>query len=111
MACLVQSFIDMTTTNHNKEVTMKTAHYRISSGSSYSMGVKTYIGRIHYYEPFTDGRKHNTEYKRALYSESTGLSRTNPADAQHDAYLIGRERTNRQPDNGHHPDNLHFIKA
>ena len=84
---------------------METAHYRVSSRSYHSMGRKTFVGRVHYYEPWGYGlsktylspndKKHPAEYKRFLYSESTGIHRTRAEDAQHDAMLIGRERTGR----------------
>ena len=80
------------------------ARYRVSSRSTIeSDKSKTYVGRVHYYEPFAmqwPGQRHLSEYKRALYSESSGIKRLNPADAQMDAVLMGRGLTGHKwPDN------------
>ena len=80
------------------------ARYRVSSKSEIlANGMKVFTGRVHYYEPFViqwPGERHDSSYKRALYSESAGIKRTTPADAQMDAVLMGRELTGRKwPDN------------
>ena len=81
-----------------------TARYRASSRSKIlADGSKVFTGRVYYYEPFAmqwPGQRHLSEYKRSLYSESTGIKRTTPADAQMDAVLMGREQTGiKWPDN------------
>jgi len=81
---------------------MLTAHYRVSSKQRTIDGVTGYIGRVHYYEPFRitwPGDRHDSVYKRALYSEYTSIPRLTARDAQDDAIMIGRESTGRQPDN------------
>ena len=59
---------------------------------------KTYVGRVHYYEPHTESGQ-DSIYKKALFSESTGIHRLTPKDAQDDARLLGKERTGREADN------------
>jgi len=80
------------------------ARYRVSSKSELmDDGRKAFIGRVHYYKPFAmqwAGQRHLSEYKRALYSEKTGIMRTTAAEAQMDAVLMGRELTGHKwPDN------------
>ena len=82
------------------------ARYRVSSRSEIlSDGTKVYTGRVHYYEPFAmqwPGERRLSEYKRSLYSESTGIKRLNPIDAQTDAVMMGRELTGiKWPDNSY----------
>jgi len=55
--------------------------YRIASKSCTNRGCKTFVGRARYYEN-----------KRFIFSESTGIHRLNPIDAQVDAYRVAMER-------------------
>ncbi len=55
--------------------------YRVSSRSYIQRGIKTYVGRVRFYEK-----------DQFLFSESTGIHRTNPEDAQADATKIAMER-------------------
>jgi len=78
------------------------AHYRVSSRSHFVGNLKVFVGRVHFYEPFViqwPGERRDSVYKRALYSESTGIERLTAKDAQDDAIRIGREATGKQPDN------------
>ena len=73
--------------------------YRISSKAIWYMGVKSYVGRVHYYEPWKK-EKSRALYKRALFSESTCIYRKYAKDALYDAHLLGRDSTLRDmPDN------------
>ena len=80
------------------------ARYRVSSRSYRYMGCESFVGRVHYYQPWDDKKEHDSEYRGFYFSESTGIHRTCPQDAQYDAYLLGRELT------GHDmPDNIKDI--
>ena len=55
--------------------------FRVSSRSYESFGIKTFVGRVRFYE--------NDKY---LFSESTGIHRLNAIDAKLDAYKIAENR-------------------
>ena len=55
--------------------------FRVSSKSYRSFGIKTFVGRVRFYE--------NDQY---LFSESTGIHRLNTVDAKLDAYKIAEDR-------------------
>ena len=55
--------------------------FRVSSRSYTTRGIKTFVGRAHYYES-----------NQFLFSESTGIHRTTAIDAKMDAYKIAESR-------------------
>ena len=75
----------------NNELSNKVS-YRVSSRSYIYMGKKTFVGRVHYYEPWDDNEKHDAIYKRVLFSESTGIHRLYAFDAHRDAHKIATDR-------------------
>ena len=57
--------------------------YRVTSKSYETRGIKTYVGRVRYYE--------KDQY---LWSESTGIHRPTAIDAQTDAFKLAFDRLN-----------------
>ena len=65
---------------------------RITSGS-YDYG-EYYKGSAHFYEPWQPGDSipdNNPVYKRFLYRLTTDIKRTNPRDAQYDAFELVKD--------------------
>lgn len=66
-----------------KRITDSITDYRISSKGCLKNKIKTYVGRVQWYQ---DGRY--------LYSDSCGIYRLTASDAHHDAELIVADRLN-----------------